>query len=63
MISLKRSLILEAIRRYEGRRRVIPVTSRVRIAIGETFSHQRMSQEDINAIAALILLNEEDTDE
>jgi len=59
----RHTLIREAIRRYERRQRAILVTSRVRIANVETCSRQKTWHEDINAIRALISLNEEAIDE
>jgi len=49
------------IARYERLRKAILETSRVPIVTERTSSLPQMSREDINAIRALILLNEEAT--
>jgi hypothetical protein len=60
---VRSSLIREAIRRYERRRIAILETSRVPIVGESTCSRLRIESWDINAIRALISLNEEATDE
>lgn len=59
---VRRLQIQAAIQRYEQLRRAILATSRAPIANGETSSLPPIEHWDINAIRALILLNEEGID-